>query len=151
MSSRLCWNLTSLLISAFSFLNAALEKCKKINEQLNAQPWWDGDRQPGLVATKIVESAPIQLKKARLYEAAWVQSRIIKESERILDMQASKPELLLKITRSAYALIDVATQIKPIVDIFIPQSPEYSIPYACLWIIFKVRDYNSNAMTASDY
>ncbi|OPB46586.1 hypothetical protein A0O28_0067080 [Trichoderma guizhouense] len=98
------------------FLNAALEKCKKINEQLNAQPWWDGDRQPGLVATKIVESAPIQLKKARLYEAAWVQSRIIKET---------------------YALIDVATQIKPIVDIFIPQSPEYSIPYACLWIIFK--------------
>ncbi|KAJ4855447.1 uncharacterized protein T069G_11005 [Trichoderma breve] len=52
-------------------------------------------------------------------------------------MQASKPELLLKITRSAYALIDVTTQIKPIVDIFIPQSPEYSIPYACLWIIFK--------------
>ncbi|UKZ46840.1 hypothetical protein TrVGV298_001051 [Trichoderma virens] len=121
----------------YDFINTALEKCKKINEQLNAQPWWDSDRQPGLVATKIVESAPIQLKKARLYEAAWVQSRIIKESERILHKKKSKPELLSKIADSAYALIDVAKQIKPIVDIFIPQSPEYSIPYACLWIIFK--------------
>ncbi|KAK6449333.1 hypothetical protein FP744_10005583 [Trichoderma asperellum] len=116
---------------------SALQKCKDVNEQLVAQPWWDSDSQPGLVATKVIESTPIRLKKSRLYDAAWVESLINKQSEDIKTKRASKPELLQKVDSSAHVLIKVATQIKPIVDIFIPQSPEYSVPYACLWVIFK--------------
>lgn len=128
---------------------SALQKCKDVNEQLVAQPWWDSDSQPGLVATKVIESTPIRLKKSRLYDAAWVESLINKQSEDIKTKRASKPELLQKVDSSAHVLIKVATQIKPIVDIFIPQSPEYSVPYACLWVIFKVCHCNSVNATAS--
>ncbi|KAL7920173.1 hypothetical protein ACQKWADRAFT_322360 [Trichoderma austrokoningii] len=114
---------------------SALQKCKDINEQLNSQPWWDS--QQGLVATKVIESAPIWLKQPKAYSAAWVEGLISKESKRIKDKQASKKELLQKVDSSAQVLIKIATQLKPVIDIFIPESPEYSIPYACLWAIFK--------------
>ncbi|KAM0454436.1 hypothetical protein ACHAPV_008306 [Trichoderma viride] len=114
---------------------SALQKCKDINEQLNSQPWWD-DR-PGLTATKVIESAPISLKKPRLYDAEWMTGLINKEKNKIKDKRASKPELLQKVENSAHTLIGIATQIKPMIDMFIPQSPEYSIPYACLWVLFK--------------
>lgn len=135
--------------SALSVIYAsALHKCKEINEQLVAQPWWDSDNRPGLVAAKVVESAPIRLKKPRLYDAAWVETLINKESENIANKRASKPELLQKVDASAHALIKVATQIKPMVDILVPQSPEYSIPYACLWILFKVCGHDVKAITS---
>lgn len=130
----------TLLIYVLSIIYAsALQKCKDINEQLNSQPWWD-DR-PGLTATKVIESAPILLKKPRLYDAEWMTGLINKEKNKIKDKRASKPELLQKVENSAHTLIRVATQIKPMIDMFIPQSPEYSIPYACLWVLFKVCDY----------
>lgn len=102
-----------------------------------------------MVATNVIESAPIRLKKPRLYDASWVESLINKENENIKKKRASKPELLQKVNTSAHVLIKIATQIKPIVDIFIPQSPEYSIPYACLWVIFKVCRCNNVNATAS--
>lgn len=114
----------------------ALQKCKDVNEQLNSQPWWDD--QQGFVASKIVESAPIRLKRPRLYDASWVESLVEREKQKVKDKQASKPEWLQKVTSFADGIVKIAVKIKPIVDIFIPQSPEYSIPYACLWIIFKV-------------
>ncbi|KAJ9144050.1 hypothetical protein NKR23_g6060 [Pleurostoma richardsiae] len=114
---------------------SALQKCKDVNEQLNSQPWWDD--QLGLVASKVVESSPIRLKKPRLYDAAWVESLIAKERNKAKDKQESKPEVLQKVSSFANGVIKVATQIKPVIDIFVPQSPEYTVPYACLWIIFQ--------------
>lgn len=128
---------------------SALKKCKDINEQLNSQPWWES--QPGLVATKVVESAPIWLKQPKAYSAAWVESLINKETQKIRDKRASKQELIQKVDSSAHALIKVAMQLKPVIDIFIPQSPEYSIPYACLWAIFKVSDDDDHTLTGSRY
>ncbi|UKZ63901.1 uncharacterized protein TrAtP1_005122 [Trichoderma atroviride] len=128
---------------------SALQKCKDINEQLNSQPWWDS--QSGLVATKMVESAPIRLKPPKAYSAAWVESLIRQESERIKDRRASKNELLQRLDSSAHVLIKTATQLKPIIDILIPQSPEYSIPYACLWAIFKVCDDDNHIIARSRY
>jgi flavin-dependent dehydrogenase len=114
---------------------------------LNSQPWWNG--QSGLVATKVIDSTPIMLRKPRLYDAAWMESLIKKESKKIKDKQASKSELLQKIDTSAHALIKFAAQLKPAIDILIPQSPEYSIPYACLWILFKVGSYKYNTASTS--
>lgn len=141
---------TTLLIFALSVIyTSALQKCKDINEQLNSQPWWDS--QSGLVATKMVESAPIRLKPPKAYSAAWVESLIRQESERIKDRRASKNELLQRLDSSAHVLIKTATQLKPIIDILIPQSPEYSIPYACLWAIFKVCDDDNHIIARSRY
>ncbi|KAL7974254.1 hypothetical protein HDV63DRAFT_399837 [Trichoderma sp. SZMC 28014] len=77
------------------------------------------------------------LRKPRLYDAAWMESLINRESQKIQNKQASKPKLLQKVDASAHALIKIAMQIKPVIDVLIPQSPEYSVPYACLWILFK--------------
>jgi hypothetical protein len=51
----------------------------------------------------------------------------------------SKSEWKKRVNEGAYGFIGVANGLKPIIDIFIPQNPEYSVPYACLWIVFKVR------------
>lgn len=37
--------------------------------------------------------------------------------------------------------IYIATMLKPIIDIFVPSSPEYSVPYACICVIFKVSHF----------
>lgn len=70
-----------------------------------------------------------------------MESLINRESQKIQNKQASKPKLLQKVDASAHALIKIAMQIKPVIDVLIPQSPEYSVPYACLWILFKVWGY----------
>lgn len=145
------WQITRLYhstnICASVIYASALQTCKDINEKLNSQPWWDS--QPRLVATKVVESAPILLRQPKTYSAAWVESLIRKESERIKDRQASKHELLKRLDSSAHVLIKIAMQLKPILDIFIPQSPEYSIPYACLWAIFKVCDDDNHTIAGN--
>ncbi|KAH8807320.1 hypothetical protein F5884DRAFT_340380 [Xylogone sp. PMI_703] len=114
---------------------SALQKAKEINEQLNSQPWWDDES--GLIASKIVESSPIRLKRPRLYDASWVQNLVQQERKKVTEKQASKSEWLQKLNGLTDKVIKIVTQIKPIIDIFIPKSPEYSIPYACLWIVFK--------------
>jgi hypothetical protein len=113
-----------------------LEKCKEVNEQLNTQPWWE--EQHGRVAATIVESSPIQLKRPRLYNEAWVQDLVEKEKNKVMAKQGSKSEWLQRLTTVAEEVITIATQIKPIINIFVPQSPEYTVPYACLWVLFKV-------------
>ncbi|KAL7935702.1 hypothetical protein V8C35DRAFT_297994 [Trichoderma chlorosporum] len=113
---------------------SALQKCKDINDQLNSHPWRDNH---GLLATAVVESAPILLKKPVLYDVTWVEGLIAKEGQKVKDKQASKPQLLERMDMLAKAVVEVARRIKPIIDILLPQSYGYSVPYACLWLIYK--------------
>lgn len=113
-----------------------MQKCKEVNEQLSSQPWWE--EQTGLVAAAVVDGSPIRLKQPRLYNDSWLQDLVERERERVKKKQASKPEWLKTLIGVAEGVISVANQIKPIIDIFVPQSPEYTVPYACLWILFKV-------------
>lgn len=90
------------------------------------------------MASKIVESSPIRIKQQKLYEASWVKDIVERERKRVEAKQASKPEWLQTLKNVASGFVRIATELKPIIDIFVPQSPEYSVPYACLWIVFKV-------------
>jgi hypothetical protein len=65
--------------------------------------------------------------------------RVERERKRVEVKQASKQEWLQTLQKVASKILDIATELKPIIDIFVPQSPEYSVPYACLWLVFKVR------------
>ncbi|PYH64452.1 uncharacterized protein BO88DRAFT_374348 [Aspergillus vadensis CBS 113365] len=114
----------------------ALQKCKEVNEQLNSQPWWD-DQCDLVASSKTVESMPVRLKPPGRYDASWVQNLIAKERLRINTRKTSESAWRHKVSGFADDVIRVATLIKPIVDIFVPQSPECSVPYACLWMVFK--------------
>jgi hypothetical protein len=113
-----------------------LEKCKRVNQDINPEPFAPDRR--GRTAAKIIESAPIGVKRQKLYDAAWITALVEKEKEKVKDKQASKPEWAQTVTTVANTILGIATELKPIIDIFVPSTPEYSIPYACLWAVFQV-------------
>jgi hypothetical protein len=117
----------------------ALQKCKEVNEQLNSTPWWKVKSR--LNASKIGSKASpaTPFTGTREWNTLLVQALIGEERKKISIRDESRPEWQQHLTKLADGLINVATQLKPITDIFIPQSPEYAVPYACLWAVFKVR------------
>lgn len=116
--------------------DSALKKCKEVNDQLNSQPSWKDRR--GRIGSRIVESNSVRFQRRELYNAAWVEELVKKEKAKINSIDASKSKWSHKVSSFADEVIKVATRMKPVVDIFVPSSPEYSVPYACLWVMFQV-------------
>lgn len=64
------------------------------------------------------------------------QIREVAEQQQKLNEEESEP---WKLTRDcANSFCDFAVKLSGIVNILIPQSPEYSIPYSALIVVFKV-------------
>jgi hypothetical protein len=40
--------------------------------------------------------------------------------------------------KAVYAFVSFVDSVEPILDVFVPSTPEYAVPYACLKLIFKV-------------
>ncbi|KAH8891769.1 hypothetical protein GQ53DRAFT_719454 [Thozetella sp. PMI_491] len=111
----------------------ALKKCKEINENLNAEPFLERDL--GFVASKIRESSEIWV--PRSYDAAWVTAHIERECQRIQNKQSLRKEWAQVVSKAAHGFASLVVHLKPVIDVFVPQSPEYTVPYACILIIFK--------------
>jgi hypothetical protein len=79
------------------------------------------------------------MEEERPYEASRIKELVRQEIKRIEATHDSEgSDWTTKVIQGAYRFIDVANGLKPVIDIFVPHSPEYSVPYACVWIIFKV-------------
>ena len=87
----------------------------------------------------ILQSTPIRIVKPKEFTAGVVRDFIVKEQVRISD--ETDPKALWRKTLSdfGYTIGEVVTKVKPIIDLFMPQSLEYTVPYGCLMIIFQVR------------
>ncbi|OQE23905.1 hypothetical protein PENSTE_c008G02833 [Penicillium steckii] len=91
----------------------------------------------GRIGSRIVERNSVRFQRRELYNAAWVEELVKKEKAKINSIDASKSKWSHKVSSFADEVIKVATRMKPVVDIFVPSSPEYSVPYACLWVMFQ--------------
>ncbi|KAJ3521898.1 hypothetical protein NM208_g13090 [Fusarium decemcellulare] len=103
---------------------SALRKCKEVNDQLQTQPRRDDEI--ASVASNIIQSSPIRLRKARVYDAAWVEALIEKKKQELQDKKTATPEWREKMSTLVEKTIKLTTELKPIIDIFVPKSPEYS-------------------------
>ncbi|KAK0636782.1 hypothetical protein B0T17DRAFT_89961 [Bombardia bombarda] len=117
----------------------ALRKCKDINHDLNADMLESKQHQKKQPVVSRIAISPFKRSthQREAYTASWVTTLVEEERAKIETEQSAKPEWRQKVTGAAYEIARTATALKPIIDIFIPQSPEYSVPYACLWIVFK--------------
>ncbi|KAK4185253.1 hypothetical protein QBC35DRAFT_525033 [Podospora australis] len=92
----------------------ALKKCREMNEDLWADKF-AREHLTGAVSGPVTSSEPA----------------------RVAAKEASDPKWAQRAKDTAIGIMKVAKELKPIMDIFVPHSPEYSVPYAFLWIIFK--------------
>ncbi|KAI3320956.1 hypothetical protein HD806DRAFT_546781 [Xylariaceae sp. AK1471] len=115
----------------------ALQKCKEINQDLNLDPFREEHRGRRMTWNRIGKSLVFK-EQQRQYDASRIEELVTQETNRIERADdSSNSEWKRKVKEGAYGFIGVANSLKPVIDIFIQQSPEYSIPYACVWIVFK--------------
>jgi hypothetical protein len=62
----------------------------------------------------------------------------IRSIEKEILAKTEKGKYTKRITDLADALCEFATRISSVVEILIPQSPEYTIPFNCIILIFQV-------------
>jgi hypothetical protein len=75
---------------------------------------------------------------AETYGFTHVIERIRFMEQEILD-KTEKGKYTKRLTDLADALCEFATRVSSVVEIMIPQSPEYTIPFKCIVLIFQVR------------
>lgn len=63
---------------------------------------------------------------------------IQKESKEHEIKQAKKSKWRGQVSGAAISLSKITLSLSSYIDPLIPQSPEYTVPYACLLIVFKV-------------
>lgn len=88
---------------------------------------------------RLVESAPVRVVKPKGYSAQMVKDLVEKELLKIEAVTSAKPEWKRKCADLGYVIAGVATKLKPIIDLLMPQSVEYTLPYGCLMLVFTVR------------
>jgi hypothetical protein len=67
-----------------------------------------------------------------------VKDLVSRELEKIEEMRSSKSEWKKKCSDLGYMIAGVATKLKPTIELLMPQSLEYTLPYGCLMLIFTV-------------
>lgn len=76
--------------------------------------------------------------KPKLFTAQLVRKFVEKEQARLSGDDDSKEPWRKTLLALGYMIDEVVTKIKPVLDLFLPQSLEYAAPYGCLMIIFQV-------------
>jgi hypothetical protein len=112
-----------------------LKRCKEVNEDLQLGSF---DIEKGSLSTTILQSAPIRVVKPRTFTSELVKEFIEKEQNKVSSRNDSKAAWKKTVSDLCYTIGDVASKLKPIIDLFMPQSMEYTVPYGCLMIIFQV-------------
>jgi hypothetical protein len=88
-----------------------------------------------------LQSTPIRNAKPRALTSEMVKEFIDKEQKRIAKEVDSKAAWKKTLSGLGFTISDVVMKVKPIIDLFMPQSLEYTVPYGCLMIIFQVRSH----------
>jgi hypothetical protein len=127
---------------------AALLKCKEINQELNLDPLGEKQRHHRRFNSSWARSSKPRVantnaeQQQKPYDASRIKELVEQETQRIQtaqDASSGDLEWTAKVKDVAYGVIKLAEVLKPVIDVFVPQSPEYRVPYACVWIVFKVR------------
>ncbi|KAK3390059.1 hypothetical protein B0H63DRAFT_464717 [Podospora didyma] len=114
----------------------ALLKCKEINADLAMDPF--GNKRHELRSRSGADNGTGRtVVQQQPYQAAWIAQLVEQEKAEIAAKEASKPDWVQKVQSTAYSILRITSELKPIIDVFVPESPEYSVPYHCLWIVFK--------------
>jgi hypothetical protein len=96
------------------------------------------DIEQGHVSRKLIDNAPIRLVKLQEFTDQMVKDLVTKELEKAKMAKSSKSEWKKKCADLGYVIAGVATKLKPTIDLLMPQSLEYTLPYGCLMLIFTV-------------
>jgi hypothetical protein len=119
----------------------ALRKCKEINQELNSDPFGEKQRHHGrLTWGRASKSRVANAEQPKPYDASRIKELVEQETDRIETAQESSngdAEWTAKVKDVGYGVIKFAQVLKPVIDVLVPQSPEYTVPYACVWIVFK--------------
>lgn len=115
-----------------------MEKCKQVNQDINPKSF-SLKKPNGRVAPKTPERCLIRAQQQEPYTAKWVADLIEEERKNAEGKDKSRSSWVQKVVDVAHKLTGIATELKPVVDIFVSSSLEFSVIYACLWVVFKVR------------
>lgn len=66
-----------------------------------------------------------------------VKGYISQEKDRILKESSLRPQYGKTITTAAESLLNIVVKLEGVISNLLPQSPEYTVPYGFIMIIFK--------------
>jgi hypothetical protein len=70
----------------------------------------------------------------------------IRGLERRFEGKITQSKKFQRVAKMANAFCDIANRIAPIIQLMLPQSPEYAIPMGCLTLLFKVSLYSGGVV-----
>jgi hypothetical protein len=104
-----------------SLYDKALETCRRVNKNLRQLNLSVEDR------TLLVGSRGSLLVISR-----------IRAIERDISMKTEKGKKMKLVVDLANGFCEVAARLSPVLQVMVPQTPEYAVPFGCLTLLFKV-------------
>jgi hypothetical protein len=86
----------------------------------------------------LIESGPVAVVRPTKLDSHLLIRLIANKEKELKDKLDNEPEGLAKVSKLGNQLVVIATRLKPVIDLLVPESPEYQVPYNCLMIIFDV-------------
>lgn len=133
------------LSSVSRYLKKALEatrKAKKYMQHDLVERKEPSSLQNGLVAGAFVAGAfaggrEIIVSELGNFNPLGIKSYISQEKDRILKESSLRPQYAKNVTTAAESLVSIVVKLEGVISNLLPQSPEYTVPYGFVMIIFK--------------
>lgn len=126
-------------ISSLTFVSRiyaeALQSCIKVNKNLNLGIL---KGKQGVLPSVIPGSSPHSPIKTEFLDGETVRRFVDGQNEKVKKRFDTRPDWQKAVKDFSFEVGKLITKLLPIVDIFMPQTPQYTIPYACLKLIFMV-------------